>query len=182
MATAAFAIAGLAVSGIMSYQSSQAQAKAASQAALMHQQQAAAQMRLAALQAQQLQSQKASDEIVATQERVSLRKAAWAEQQNAIAQAAARGTVAVPWGSFGAILDESADNLYEDLEANRTEQLYKSTMYALELEGIWQSAASNSQIAMMQAKMAKDEARGHRQGALLGAVGAAFNAYTIWGQ
>lgn len=165
--------------GIMAYQGAQQQAKASRQAAFMYQQQAAQANRLAALREQGVLAHQQVDEIASQEERIALRRNAYMAQQEAIAQAAGRGYVAAPFGSLGAVMISGEEQLYKDVEANRAERMYKSTMYALELAGIWESAASNQMVSMIQAQTAAATGRAARVQGWVSLLDAGIKTYSL---
>lgn len=174
------AVAATVASGVMAYQGAQQQASAQRQAARMQLQQAEQNRKLAELRALQTTASHNAAELQLQEERLQMRRAAAKVQERSIAQAASRGIMARPFGSLGAIMENSNDKLYEDLEANRLDRIYKSTAYALEMAGIWDEAAAFDQTAQAQSKLYRTQAQTSQYEGYTGLLGTAAQAYSIW--
>jgi hypothetical protein len=146
----------------------------------MQLQQAEQNRKLSELRALQTTSSHNAAELQLQDERLQMRRAAAQVQERSIAQAASRGIMARPFGSLGAIMENSNDKLYEDLEANRLDRIYKSTAYALEMAGIWDEAAAFDQNAAAQSKLYRTQARTSQYQGYSGLLGTAAQAYSIW--
>jgi hypothetical protein len=77
-------------------------------------------------------------------------------------------------------MENSNDKLYEDLEANRLDRIYKSTAYALEMAGIWDEAAAFDQNAAAQSKLYRTQAQTSKYQGYVGLLGTASNVASIW--
>lgn len=173
------AVAASVASGVMAYKGAQQQASAQRQAARLQLQQAEQNRKLAGLRALQTTSAHDAAELQLQEERLQMRRAAAQVQERSIAQAASRGIMARPFGSLEAIMESSNDKLYEDLEANRLDRIYKSTAYALEMAGIWEEAAAFDQNARAQAQIYRTQARTSQYQGYSALISSAANTYSI---
>ena len=156
-------VAGTVVSGVMSYQQSQAAAEAAQMQSQMLAQQAQTQAQLTQLQIQQTQLEAEGQELELRDEANRKRRAARLAQEQAVSQQAGRGLIARPFGSFGAILADAEAELYRDLESNRMQRSVRQTHAAISMAG----AATQGSLAMQTSRYQQTAALADAQTARL---------------
>ncbi len=176
---AATAVAS-AAAGVMAYRSS-------SQAAALASQQADETRRLAQAQAEQQSLQIASEgeaveaeQLTSREMDVERRRKATALSQQAQAQAASRGYIALPIGSFGAILGGAEEELHQDLEASRKERAYARASGEFSLASLQMQRGLDYRTALMTAKGYEGKARSARLSAYASLFSSLSSSARLW--
>lgn len=174
------AVGATLITGVMAYQASRTQAAMQGQMAAMYRQQAADRIQLGTLELAQNQLEADAQELAQLEEDNRRRKAAYRQEQGAYAQAAGRGYMAIPMGSFGAMLEEGQDNLYRDLESSRIERGYKRAAYAVQAAGIATAATAEARSARYQSMAATAQAQTTRMQGYSGLLQTTTRAAQLW--
>lgn len=154
MSLAVATVIGTAVTAVMGFQQQQQAASAMQYQAGLYEQQAQQQAALTQVEIGQQELQRNADEIAQRDEANRARRRARQIEQQAYAAMAARGIMATPSGSFGAILGDAEEELYRDLDSNRVQRGFMAVSNLSQLAG----TAGRGAQAITQARLGQSTA------------------------
>lgn len=174
-------ISGIASIGtaVLSYQQQQRAASVMEYQADIYREQAQQQTALTQLELGQQELAGAADELAQREEANRARRRAYQLEQNTYAQMAARGTIAKPFGSFGAILGDAEEELYRDLDSNRIQRGFMAVSNLTRLAGTAASGVQAVRQANLERGTALADAGTTRMGSYLSLAQGLTNAYKV---